>query len=75
MYPIHVLQLSTRPKFHCFALRLAVFELQGIVRKVHINDPQMTLNITSSNVPICANSVPDSQMSLRFALRPAILEI
>ncbi len=39
------------------------------------NDPKMTLNTTSSNVAICVNSVPDSQISFRFALWPAVCEI
>ncbi len=37
---IYVLQISTRPKFHCFALRRAVFELQAILRKVHWMTPK-----------------------------------
>ena len=41
-----------------------------------LNDPQMTLNPTQSNVPhTCVTSIHDFQISLRFALRPAILGI
>ncbi len=52
MYPLHVLQVSTSPKFHRFALR---FQVTGRFEKSALNDPNMTLNTTSSNVAsICA---------------------
>ena len=36
----------------------------------------MTLNPTRSKVPhICVTSIPESQISVRFALRPAIFEL
>ncbi len=40
------------------------------------NDAKMTLNPTSSNVPhIFITIVPESQISLRFAILPAIFNI
>ncbi len=41
-----------------------------------LNDPKLTLNTTKSKVPyICVTTVPESQISVRFALRPAIFEL
>ncbi len=40
MYPIHMLQVSTRPILHSVSrLRWAIFELQAILRKVHQMTP------------------------------------
>ena len=40
------------------------------------NDPQMTLTNRRSRVPhICITTVPESQISVRFALRWAVFEI
>ena len=58
-----------------FALRPAVFDLQAILRKLHRNDPKMTLNPTRSMHPTCVASIRESQISLRFVLRPALIDI
>ncbi len=57
-----------------FALRPDIFELQVILKKSAPNDPKLTLNPTRSTVPrICVTSIHESQISVRFALWPAVL--
>ncbi len=52
------------------------FRVTGHFEKSAQNDPKMTLNPTSSIVPhIFITTVPESQISLRFALRPAFFNI
>ncbi len=68
MYPhicgtsIHLSHISPR-----FDLRPAVLDLQTILRKVHQNDPKLTLNPTRSNYPIlCVNYCPRVLNFTRF---------
>ncbi len=58
-----------------FALRSAVLDLQAILRQVHRMTPKWPWTLQPKIYPTYYTSVPDSQISLRFALRPAVLEL
>ena len=66
-------QYSRVPNINPFRCTASHFWVTGHFEKSAPNDPKMTLNTTSSNYPICVTCVPDSQISLRFALRPSVL--
>ena len=52
------------------------FRVTGHFEISALNDPKMTLNPTRSNVfHICITSIYECQISIRFALRPAVLEL
>ncbi len=52
---------------------LAVFELQVFFLKSAPNDPNMTLNTTTSYVPhIGVTNIHESQILLRSAVRPTV---
>ena len=65
---------QTREKFDQFRLRFVevVFGNRIFAKIVSApNDPQMTLNAIRLKVPcICCTTACESQISLRFALRP-----
>ena len=74
--PIFVLLVSPSPKFHSASLYVKPFWMTGHFDTSTLNDLQMTLNTTRSKVPhICVTIVAVSQISLRFTVRPAVLEL
>ncbi len=72
MYAIYVLLVSTCPKFHCFVLR-AVFEIHAILRQTHWMTITWPWTCKQGQMyPICMPSVSEFQISVLFALQPAI---
>ena len=64
------------PNFTPFCSTASCFWYIGHFGTSASNDPKMTLNPTRLNVPnICTTTVPESQISLSFPLRPALFEI
>ncbi len=71
MYPIYVLLVSTSPKFHPLTSCCWV----GPCWEKFTEWPQIDLEPYKVKLPcICITSVPDSKISLRFALQPSIFE-
>ncbi len=76
MYPTYVLLVSTSPKFHSISFYdQPFFEIQPILRQLHGMTPKWPWILQGQMYPICVTSTHESQISLRFALRPAIFEI
>ena len=72
----YVLIVSLVPKCHPVLLYDSRFWDIGHFERSAQNDPKMTLNPTNSNVlHIFITIVPESQVSLRFALRPAFFNV
>ena len=63
------------PDFTPFCSMTSPFWDAGYFETSAPNDPKVTLNQARSNYPLCMTSVRDSQISLRFALRPALFKI
>ncbi len=61
--------VSPSHKFESFHSMTSCFWATGHVEKTAPNDPKITLNATRPNIPhICVTRIPDSQISLCFAL-------
>ncbi len=76
MYPIYMLLVSLSPTFHSIFPTTSLFRVTSHFKESATNNPEITLNPTRSNVlRIHVTTIPGSQRSLRFALRPAILMI
>ncbi len=72
----YVLLVSPSLKFHSVSVYGQPFSSYNPFEESAQTDPQMTLNPTRSKVPhIRVTSVPESQITLRFAIRPAVFEI
>ncbi len=72
----HVLIVSRSPKFHSVSLYDQPFLRYRAFWDKCTEWPPNDLDLTSSNVPhIFITIVPESQISLRFALRPAFFNI
>ena len=70
-YPIYVSVVSTSPKFQSVMLYNQPFLRYRPFWTTAPNDPKMTLNPTRSKIGhVCVTSIRQSQISLRFALRP-----
>ncbi len=76
MYLIYVLQVLMSPKFQSFHSMTTHFGVTGYFDTSAPNDPQIALATTRSKVPhICVTIVPGPRISVRFALRPVILDL
>ena len=74
-YPIYVTSVRESQILLHFTLRNPFLSYRPFWDKC-TEWPQMTLNLTRSNVPhICITTIPGSQISLRFTVRPALFEI
>ncbi len=76
MCPIYVLLVSKSPKFHSVSFYdQPFFEIQAILRQVHrmthIDHEPYKVKLPY----ICKISIPESQISLHFALRSAVFEL
>ena len=73
--PVHVLEMCLGPQtlLH-FTLRPAISSYREFWNS-ELNDHKMTLTNIWSNVPYMYVSVPDSQISVHFTLRPAVFQL
>ncbi len=75
-YPLYALLPSLSPKFQSNSQFDQPFWLIEHFETSSPNYSKMTFNTTRSKVPhTCITSVPDSQISVRFALQPAFVDL
>ncbi len=74
---LYVLLLCLNLNFQSFSLHgNRLFELRTILWPNALNDPEMTLNTTRSNVNHpCVTSIHEFQISICLTLRPPVFEI